>query len=271
MIGADNTELDVERSAVSAVLGAGSTRRFFLGLVGASVLIVIWQAAVSLYGISRLVLPSPFSVIDQLLGLIGDAGFWFDVGVSLFEFATGFALGGVLGVLVGLAMAELPRLRWTLHPLVEGFRFIVPFAWISLTILWFGISFWGKLLLVAYAVFFIMVISTKEAIRNVDRTLSNAATVLGMSRRERALQVHLRAAGPTIASAARAAAAIGWIAVVAAEYVGSNAGLGNLVINAATSVETSVVIAGMLVIGFIGAGISAVIGWVSRSRLSYDL
>ena len=48
-------------------------------------------------------------------------------------------------------------------PVVESLRFIVPFAWIPLTILWFGTSYTGKILLVAYAVFFVMVVSTARA------------------------------------------------------------------------------------------------------------
>jgi taurine transport system permease protein len=84
-----------------------------------------------------------------------------------------------------------------------------------------------------------------------------------------AWQVHLRAAAPTLASAARAAAAIGWIAVVAAEYIGASAGLGLMITNAATSLTTSVVIAGMIVIGVVGAGVSALIGALSRAWLDY--
>ena len=52
------------------------------------------------------------------------------------------------------------------------FRFIVPFAWIPLTILWFGTSYIGKILLVAYAVFFVMVVSTARAIVRVEPMLS---------------------------------------------------------------------------------------------------
>jgi len=166
-------------------------------------------------------------------------------------------------------MGEWRVFRMMATPVVESLRFIVPFAWIPLTILWFGTAFTGKILLVAYAVFFVMVVSTTRAIAQVEPTLSRVGTMLGMGRWRLAWQVHLRAAAPTIASAARAAAAIGWIAVVAAEYVGASAGLGLMITNAASSLATPVVIAGMIVIGAIGAGVSALIGWLSRARLDY--
>jgi ABC-type proline/glycine betaine transport system permease subunit len=170
---------------------------------------------------------------------------------------------------VGMLMGESRRFRLTTTPVVEALRFIVPFAWIPLTILWFGTSFTGKILLVAYAVFFVMVVSTARAVAHVEPTLSRVGTMLGMGPWRLAWKVHLRAAAPTIASAARAAAAIGWIAVVAAEYIGASAGLGLMITNAATSLATSVVIAGMIVIGIIGAGVSALIRGLLRSRLDY--
>jgi ABC-type nitrate/sulfonate/bicarbonate transport system permease component len=244
-------------------------RRLLLPLAGALAVIGIWQLTVLAYRLPAIVLPVPAAVGATLVELLGTRGFWRDVGVSLYEFVAGYTIGVVLGVTVGMLMGEWRRFRLTVTPVVESLRFIVPFAWIPLTILWFGTSFTGKILLVAYAVFFVMVVSTMRAVANVEPTLSRVGTMLGMGRWQLAWNVHLRAAAPTIASAARAAAAIGWIAVVAAEYIGASAGLGLMITNAATSLATPVVIAGMIVIGLIGAGVSAAIGWLSRTSLDY--
>jgi taurine transport system permease protein len=166
-------------------------------------------------------------------------------------------------------LAESRTVRMTVTPVVESLRFVVPFAWIPLTVLWFGTSYVGKLVLVAYAVFFVMLVSTARSIAQVEPTLSRVGTMLGMGRWQLAMRVHLRAAAPGIASAARAAAAIGWIAVVAAEYVGASAGLGVMITNAASSLATPVVIAGMVVIGGVGAAVSAVLRRISRAWLDY--
>lgn len=240
------------------------SRRAALAALGTLVVLAIWQAVVSLHGLERIVLPPPGEVVASLVGLVVTRAFWRDVGVSLFEFVSGYVIGGVAGILVGALMGESRRFRDATTPIVESLRFIVPFAWIPLTILWFGTSYTGKILLVAYAVFFVMVVSTMRAVAAVDPTLSRVGIMLGMGRRALAFKVHLPAAAPVIASAARAAAAIGWIAVVAAEYVGASAGLGVMITNAATSLATAVVIAGMIVIGAIGAAVSALVGTVAK-------
>lgn len=243
--------------------------RVLLPLAGLLLLLAAWEATVVIYELPMVVLPSPWLVAKTLAELIATVSFWRSVGVSLYEFAAGYAGGVVLGVAVGALMGESRLVRQTLSPVVESLRFIVPFAWIPLTVLWFGTSFTGKILLVGYAVFFVMAVSTTRSMLIVDPTLTRVGTMLGMNRWELASRVHLRAAAPSIASAARAAAAIGWIAVVAAEYIGSSAGLGFMITNAAMSLATGVVIAGMIAIGLVGAGVSALIDWLSRARLAY--
>jgi ABC-type nitrate/sulfonate/bicarbonate transport system permease component len=245
------------------------TRRVVLPLVGVACVLAVWEATLLAYRLPPIVLPSPWSVATTLAELTATAAFWRDVGVSLYEFATGYAIGVVLGVAVGALIGESRHFRMAATPVVESLRFIVPFAWIPLTILWFGTSYTGKILLVAYAVFFVMLVSTARAVAHVEPTLSRVGTMLGMGPWRLAWQVHLRAAAPMLASAARAAAAIGWSAGVAAEYIGASAGLGLMITNAATSLTTSVVIAGMIVIGLVGAGVSAAIGALSRAWLDY--
>lgn len=244
-------------------------RRVLLPLVGVACVLAVWEATLLVYRLPAIVLPSPWSVATTLAELLGTLAFWRDVGVSLYEFVAGYLIGVLLGVALGMLIGESRRFRMAATPVVESLRFIVPFAWIPLTILWFGTSYIGKILLVAYAVFFVMLVSTARAVAHVEPTLSRVGTMLGMGPWRLAWTVHLRAAAPTLASAARAAAAIGWIAVVAAEYIGASAGLGLMITNAATSLTTSVVIAGMIVIGIVGAGVSAAIGALSRAWLDY--
>jgi ABC-type nitrate/sulfonate/bicarbonate transport system permease component len=241
--------------------------RVLLPLAGVAIVLVAWEATVVGYRLPVVVLPSPWAVLETLAGLVVGKAFWRDVGTSLFEFGVGYVVGVVLGIATGLAVGESRVVRLTVSPVIESLRFIVPFAWIPLTILWFGTSYTGKIVLVAYAVYFVMVVSTSRAVMHVDATLTRVATMLGMGPFARAWKVHLRAAAPTIASAARAAAAIGWIAVVAGEYIGASAGLGLMITNAASSLATAVVIAGMIVIGLVGAGVSALVAWLARTHL----
>jgi ABC-type nitrate/sulfonate/bicarbonate transport system permease component len=243
--------------------------RILLGLLGVAIVMAVWQGTIAYYGLARIVLPTPLEVLSTLAKLFVSPSFWHDVAVSLREFLLGYVIGGVLGILVGTLIGERPAVRMTIGPVIEALRFVVPFAWIPLTVLWFGTSLTGKIVLVAYAVFFVMVVTTAQAIANVDSTLAKVGTMLGMRPFEVAFKVHLRAAAPGIASGAKAAAALGWIAVVAAEYIGASAGLGLMITNASMSLATATVIGGMIVIGIIGAAVSWLVGFAARVWLNY--
>lgn len=243
--------------------------RVILPLIGFTVLVLVWQATIVLYDLERIVLPTPIEVASTLRKLFRTPAFWRDVTVSLREFCLGYFIGGVLGITMGVLVGERPVVRMTLGPVIEGLRFIVPFAWIPLTVLWFGTSLTGKVVLVAYAVFFVMVVTTARSLASVDNLLRRVGTMLGMGPIAIALKVDLRAAAPGIASGAKAAAAVGWIAVVAAEYIGASAGLGVMITNASMSLATATVIAGMIVIGIIGAAVSWLVGFITRVWLSY--
>lgn len=243
--------------------------RLVLPAIGIAIVLAIWQGMIVWYGLARIVLPAPLEVVNTLWKLSGSPAFWRDVWVSLKEFLLGYAMGCVLGIAIGLLIGESRNARMVLGPVIEALRFIVPFAWIPLTVLWFGTSLTGKVVLVAYASFFVMVVTTARALMTVEPTLTRVAVMLGMRPLEVALKVHLRAAAPAIASGAKAAAAVGWIAVVAAEYIGSSAGLGVMITNASMSLDTSTVIAGMIVIGIIGAAVSWLVGVVAAMRLNY--
>jgi ABC-type nitrate/sulfonate/bicarbonate transport system permease component len=260
--------LVAKAGSLSGIVG-WTTRRILLPLLAVLIFALVWQGMIVVYDLPVIVLPSPASVLRTFIALLGTPSFWRDVATSLYEFAVGYGLGVVFGVFVGMLMGESRIFRMIAAPVVESLRFIVPFAWIPLTILWFGTSYTGKIVLVFYAVFFVMVVSTATSISRTDPTLSRVGVMLGMSRWRLAFKVHLRAAAPSIASAARAAAAVGWIAVLAAEYVGASRGLGVMITNAAMSLATATVIAGMLAIGITGAGVSALIAWLSRSQLDY--
>lgn len=246
-----------------------SVDRLVLPIIGIAIALGIWQGTIGWYDLQPIVLPPPGDVASTLWTLLGKSSFWRDVAVSFKEFLLGYATGGLLGISVGVVVGSHAASRMVLGPVIEALRFIVPFAWIPLTVLWFGTSLTGKVVLVAYAVFFIMVVTAARAFTTVEPTLIRVGTMLGMRPWEIALKIQLRAAAPAIASGAKAAAAVGWIAVVAAEYIGASAGLGVMITNASMSLDTATVIAGMIVIGLIGAAVSWLVGAIARSWLNY--
>lgn len=218
----------------------------------ALVLLAPWYLAVAL-GARPVILPSIASVIEKFQWLIAGNVLAPATLVSLLRVNAGFLLATLTAVPLGLVLGRRPRLFLATEPLVESFRFVVPFAWIPIAILWFGIAETGKLFIIWYAGFFILLLQTIAGVRDVDPDLVKAARTLGASEAQIFRKVVVPAALPAIFTGLRIGFATAWISLLAAEMVASRAGLGYLVMDAREFLQTDTVIAGMTVIGVIGA------------------
>lgn len=244
----------------------GSTASAALGFL---ILLAIWWAATGLLHLRPVILPSPAAVARELAGMVATGTLGTDVLTSLWELLWGFVIGSTAGVASGVALARSAWLRAFLEPIVETFRFIVPFSLVPLVVVWFGVSSVGKVFVVAYACYFVVAINTASAIQGIDPLVLKAATMLGLSGWRMLGQVILPAALPRILTGLQLALAYAWVSVIAAEYVGASAGLGYVITNAQAGLETAKVMAGMVVIGTLGCGFSITVAAVRRVMVPY--
>ena len=157
-----------------------------------------------------------------------------------------------MAVPLGVAVARSDVVNELLQPTLATFRSVIPFAWIPLVSLWFGLDESGKYFITWYAAFFVIAFQTEMAIRSVDRTLIKAAKTLGAGSRDLLLRVYVPAAGPTILTGLRLGLAFSWISILAAELINANSGIGYFTLNAAELFESDRAFAAMIVIGVIG-------------------
>lgn len=172
-----------------------------------------------------------------------------DAGATAWRVVLSWAVGCAAGTLVGLLMARSRSFFYIANPVIEALRPIPPIALIPFTLIWFGLTDTGRVVLGALSCFMILVVSTTVAARNVSPVYIRAAQSLGASPNQVYFSVVLRAIFPTLVSALRVAAALCWAVVVAAEYLGAQNGIGYLILQASHTVDTPVVLVGTIVVG----------------------
>jgi ABC-type nitrate/sulfonate/bicarbonate transport system permease component len=148
--------------------------------------------------------------------------------------------------------------------LVEVLRPIPPLAWIPLSILWFGVGDTQNEFIIFLGIFFPILLNTVAGVRGVEPNLVRAARCLGGGEGAVLRRVVLRAALPQIVTGVRVGLGVGWMALVAAELVGANSGLGFLINDARTLLRTDIVIVGMIAIGLVGLALDLLIRAISR-------
>ncbi len=179
-------------------------------------MLVLWEIAARSSGHLSLY-PYPAGVVEAAIRTIGDGSLVAATLGSLSRVLIGFAIGGLLGIPLGMLMALLPTVNRAMSPIIDSLRSIAPIAWIPMALLWLGIRGNAALFIVAYAAFFPFVLNTIEAVRQIDRTLINAARALGASRALILRTVIMPGSLPVILTGARISLAFAWGSIIAAE------------------------------------------------------
>lgn len=208
----------------------------------------VWWA-ISLTGLQ---IPSPPAVVASAVDLAERGILLRDVVASLRRVLAGFLLGSALAIPVGFLMGWYGWARGLLEPWVQFFRTIPPLAIIPLAIVLMGIGEQPKIFVIFLAAFLSCVISTFQGVVQVDRTLINAARVLGAKDGTIFLRVVVPASTPFILVGMRVGLGAAWATVVAAELIAAQQGLGYRMQQAQIYYDLPTIFVGILVIGIFG-------------------
>jgi ABC-type nitrate/sulfonate/bicarbonate transport system permease component len=205
-------------------------------------IVVVWVVVSQLRLVNKLFLPSVSDMWTAFLALapLMPAA----VLTTLSMVLAGFLIGVAFGTISGLLMAYSPAIRDLLGSVFDFLRPVPVFALIPMFILWFGIGRTPQVALIALGTSVVLGVTTLEAIRNVPTIYMRAALTLGANRQEIYRTVIVPSITPHLVGAIRVAAAGSWGLDVAAEFMGSQQGLGYLIILQQTFLRT----AGILVL-----------------------
>jgi ABC-type nitrate/sulfonate/bicarbonate transport system permease component len=241
-------------------LAASRITRRGSNLVLLAALVAAWWA-ISTYVLdksTRALLPPPTEVASAAWELGKSGELWKHLWDSLKRELVAF-LWATTAIPLGIAMGWWKSVEDQVDPIVEVLRPVPPLAWIPLSILWFGVGDTQNQFIIFLGCFFPILLNTIAGVKGVEPNLVRAARCLGASEAKILWRVVLRAALPQIVTGIRIGLGVGWMALVAAELVGANSGLGFLINDARTVLRTDYVIVGMATIGVVGLAIDRAI------------
>jgi ABC-type nitrate/sulfonate/bicarbonate transport system permease component len=225
-----------------------------LQLSAASLLLGVagWWVASHLLGEPEL-LPSPFAVAQVFLEMLRSGDLASAVLDSLQRVAVGYVLGAAAGVATGMALGAFRPAAHTLGPVFEFLKGIPPIALVPLFGFWMGIGETSKYAVIAYLVWIVVAISTAVGVREVPRIRVRSGAVLGLSPFAVFVRIILPSSVPFILSGMRSAIGFAFVALVSAELIAANTGVGQIIMDSRFSLQTSRMFVGLLVLGTLGA------------------
>jgi NitT/TauT family transport system permease protein len=227
-----------------------------------AVLLLAWQLAGPVFGIREYLLPGPVSVVRAALSRTIP---WpTHLTITTLEILGGFALAGLAGVLLGVAVAWSPVAARALMPFLVFVNTLPKVAVAPLFLLWLGYGIVPNILIAALIGFFPVVINTAVGLTQVDEELLDLGRVFGAPTWKVFLKIRLPNALPYVLSALKITATAAVVGAVVGEFVASQAGLGMVIVNAQTNLNTPVAFAALVWISVVGLVLYGLVGLVAR-------
>jgi len=202
-----------------------------LGLVVPVALGAGWEIVVRMGLSSGRLVPPPSVIFATFADLAATGELQRHAAVTLLRVAAGFGLGVVFGTIVGAFAGYSALIYRLIDPSLQGLRAIPSIAWVPLFILWFGIFEASKIILIAAGVFFPVYLGVMGAVLSVDRKIVEVGRVFRLSGPAMVRRILLPAVLPAYIISLRSGLGLGWMFVVAAEFMGASEGLGYLLID----------------------------------------
>jgi NitT/TauT family transport system permease protein len=209
-------------------------------------------------------IPGPTEVGTSIRLQLEAPVFYRHVLSSLGRILTGFAIAGVIGVLVGIAVGRSRTTAALVRPLIEVARPVPAIALVPIAILLFPTGEQGIVFITAFAAFFPIAVATIHAMKTLPPVWTDAARTLGANRWQVLVHVVFPGAMPSIFSGLSVSMGVAWICVISAEMISGQFGVGYWTWMSYSLLDYAGVVTGMLTIGLLGFTTSWVIERVGR-------
>jgi len=222
------------------------------GIVIPVLVVALWQTLSSTGSISETLYSSPWNILNQYIELTKTGELPHHLRISVVRAALGFLLGGSLGLLTGLLVGMSQRFEQYVNPTVQMLRTVPLLAITPLFIMWFGFGELSKVLLISLGAFFPLYVNTFLGVRNVDRKLFEVARVLEFNGLRQLTRLVLPASLPNVLLGIRLSLSTSWLCLVVAELLGAESGVGYMIQDARSFVQTDIVFVGITIFAIVG-------------------
>ena len=223
-----------------------------LGLLVPVAVGLAWELLVHAGLVNGRLVPPPSRVFAALYELAQAGELSRHVLATTTRVAAGFVIGVLAGTIIGAIAGYSSVTRRLLDPALQGLRAVPSIAWVPLFILWLGIFEESKVTLIAVGVFFPVYLGTLGAILSIDRKIVEVGRVFRLSALGLVRRVLLPAILPAYVLALRGGLGLGWMFVVAAEFMGASEGLGYLLVDGQQLGKPDQIVAAILAFAVLG-------------------
>jgi sulfonate transport system permease protein len=233
-------------------------------------LVLVWELLARAGVIPPTLFPAPLDVVRAGADAIARGSLLSHLGISALRAFGGLAIGGSIGLVLGLATGLSRPLQLVFDGPLQMLRAVPALALVPLVILWFGLGETAKLFIVSITVVFPVYLITFHGVRSVDPHLIEMARVYGLSGLALYREVILPGALPSILVGFRFALGLSWLVLIVAEHVGATRGLGYVAMNAREFMQMDVLVLTIVLWAMLGKLADVLARWLERVLLPWQ-
>jgi sulfonate transport system permease protein len=248
----------------------GHSIKLLAGLIIPLVLALAWEAAVRAGLSTGRLMPPPSRIASTLAGLAQSGELWLHASATLSRVLGGFAIGAAAGTALGALTGSSELARRLFDPTLQALRAVPSIAWVPLFILWLGIFEASKLALIGLGVFFPVYLGVEGAVSSVDRKLIEVGRSFRLTRFEMVRRILLPAVLPAWVIALRSGLGLGFMFVVAAEFMGASEGLGYLLVDGQQLGKPDQILAAIVAFAILGKAADSVLILLTKPFIAWQ-
>ena len=230
----------------------------------------LWEGAVRGFAIPPFILPAPSAVAVALWRGLASGLYLKHLWYTLIETLLGFLVGSALGFGLGTAVAMSRWVEYFLYPYIVMFQSLPKIALAPLIVIWFGLGLMSKVVNAGLVAFFPLLVNTMVGLRSADEDRVSLMRSLAATDRQIFWMLRLPNALPFVMAGLDIAMIFALIGAIVGEFVGATAGLGMLIQSMNFTMDVSGQFSVLLVLSFVGLGLSRAILLVRRRVLFWD-
>ncbi len=241
--------------------------RLLLGLVLPVGVLVAWEISARSGWIDARFFSQPSAVASKAGEDLRSGLLWSELRITIVRLVTGYVIGSLAGILIGLLMSQVKVLRWMLEPLIRALYVIPKLALLPLFLLLFGLGEVPKLVFISLGTFYIVAFTTLSAAMMIPTAFHEVSRSYGLSSGQRFRWMIVPAITPQIVSSLKLASGISMLLVIAVEFVNAHEGLGYYTWHAWQVFVPDRMYVGVVTISILGTLFGGLVGMLG-SRLS---
>jgi NitT/TauT family transport system permease protein len=242
-----------------------SSRQYLYPFLFFVFVLFLWEEGTKVFEVPRFILPAPSIILDKFLS--SDVNLWLHTRVTVIEAVLGFAIASVLGFVLAIFITMFETVELTIYPYLIALSTIPILAIAPLLILWFGFGMLPKIIVATLICFLPIVVNTIRGFRSVDYRLLELMFSLNANDWQVYRKIRFYTTLPYTFAALKVSISAAVVGAVVGEFLGSDTGLGYLIIRASTRLDTALLFMSIAVLAVLGVSLFLLVSYLEKKIL----